>query len=85
MTDAAQPPLPREAGQFAEIPQWNEQFMRPVDPVRAAALHEAVAIVSAPEYLPTPPLDDRMGLSHVLEIAERFEAWLAGPDEDGPR
>jgi hypothetical protein len=57
------------------------QTHRTLDEVRAAALHEAVAIVSAPEYLPTPPLDDRMGLSHVLEIAERFEAWLAGPED----
>jgi hypothetical protein len=38
--------------------------------------------VAAPEYLPVPPLEDRLGLNHILQIAERFEAWLAGPEAE---
>jgi hypothetical protein len=63
-----------EAGyQSAKEDGWT--LGRIVDPVRAAALHEAVQFACA---WPTDPPD----ADGVLQIAERFEAWLAGPEAE---
>jgi hypothetical protein len=60
----------------------GRQTHRTLDPVRAAALHEAVEA-----WLQTPRIeDDATGsydpITEILEVAERFEAWLAGPEAE---
>jgi hypothetical protein len=56
--------------------QWTSG--RWLDPVRAAALHEAV---NAMGYMPGWKDDEQEQADKFLRLAERFEAWLAGPDE----
>jgi hypothetical protein len=51
------------------------QFGRIIDPVRAAALHEAVALCQ---------LNDDLTVPDILSVAERFERWLVGADEATP-
>jgi len=55
-------------------PGW--QTHRTLDPIRAAALHEAVQLVSAYGDMDGARFEDQ-----TIKIAERFEKWLAGPDE----
>lgn len=62
------PPIP--SGYTVTNP-WTTY--RTLDPVKAAALHEANQLC----YSDTP-VDD------VLAVAERFERWLAGTDEEHP-
>jgi hypothetical protein len=47
---------------------------RTLDPVRAAALHEAVRAVDPDDDTTYDPLEK------ILDAAERFAAWLAGPE-----
>ena len=70
--------LPREVGLTADIPPWDPQpetvqFGRIVDPVRAAALHEAVQVWHSGAVS-----DDGNQLDLILKTAARFEAYLAG-------
>jgi hypothetical protein len=51
---------------------------RQLDPVRAAALHEAVAC--AGNYWQPGVMDPFAYRDEILRTAERFEAWLAGPE-----
>jgi hypothetical protein len=57
-------------------PQW--QSGRWIDPVRAAALHEAVDAYGTIEE--DVSLD--AAATQIIYIAERFEAWLAGPEAE---
>jgi hypothetical protein len=50
---------------------------RTLDPVRAAALHEAVQLVSSYGDMDGARFEDQ-----AIKIAERFEAWLAGPETE---
>jgi hypothetical protein len=51
---------------------------RIVDPVRAAALTNAVELLIGIDITEFRPDDDLPGLAVLW--AERFEAWLAGPN-----
>jgi hypothetical protein len=55
-------------------PNWRTR--RLLDPVRAAALHEAVRHLGYHDHA-----KGEEGQQQVIECAERFEAWLAGPEE----
>jgi hypothetical protein len=60
---------------WKEIPvEQGEILGRILDPVRAAALHEAVFAWRG-FAIPERPEEDPAG--EIIAVAERFEAWLA--------
>lgn len=77
-------PVDREVGLTANIPPWDPQpseghWGRILDPVRAAALHEAV--VAYRERFRDEPTSYRLVMAdQIVEIAERFERYLAGEE-----
>ena len=52
------------------------QTRRTLDPIRAAALHEAVQFVAAKNKPGTLHVDEYLG--QLLASADMFEAWLQG-------
>jgi len=56
---------------------YTGQPGRILDPVRAAALHQARELV---EVWP----EDRLDAGRVVEVAKVFEAYLAGPESEVP-
>jgi hypothetical protein len=48
---------------------------RTLDPIKAAALHEAVRHLGYHDYA-----QGEEGQQQVIACAERFEVWLAGPE-----
>jgi hypothetical protein len=71
---ASPPPF---SGYTVSVPASPWTTRRTLDPVRAAALHEAVDAYGTIEE--DVSLD--AAATQIIYIAERFEAWLAGPDE----
>lgn len=70
-------PLPSgyKRGDVTTTPIWPVR--RTLDPVRAAALHEAVQHEA---HRMRPPPDDE-AIGRVIAAAKMFEAWLQGPEE----
>jgi hypothetical protein len=81
MSDTSQPDWPNmfaKGGRVEENdPVWKDitPKIRFLDPVRAAALHEAVRAVSW-------DMDDAERHAAIIATAERFLAWLAGPEAE---
>lgn len=65
--------LPPPPGTNAVMEAYGWQTGRILDPVRAAALHEAVRTVAW-------GMDDEERLPKILAAAKMFEAWLEGPE-----
>jgi hypothetical protein len=70
-------PPTEPGGKWRPIPDPGWQTHRTLDEVRAAALHEAVQFTISQL---APAEQDPVGV--VLAVAERFLAWLAGPEAE---